>query len=208
MAEVKLSAESRSEFGKGAARRLRRANKVPAVLYGHGTDPVHVTLPGHETMLALKNSNALLSLDIEGKNQLALPKAVQRHATKGFIEHVDLLLVRRGEKVTVDVPLHVVGTPAAGTLVNQDHTTLSVEVEATHIPQSIEVDIEGAEDGTHITAADVTLPAGATLVTDGEALVLTVSVPAEVDTGEEAEESAEGGEAAEGEAGEAASDEA
>ena len=200
MAEVKLSAESRSEFGKGAARRLRCANKVPAVLYGHGTDPVHVTLPGHETMLALKNSNALLSLDIDGKNQLALPKDVQRHATKGFIEHVDLLLVRRGEKVTVDVPLHVVGTPASGTLLNQDLTTLSVEVEATHIPQSIEVDIDGAEDGTHISAADVTLPAGATLVTDPEALVLTVSVPAAADTGEESEESAEGGEGAPAEA--------
>lgn len=197
MAEVKLSAETRSEFGKGAARRLRRANKVPAVLYGHGTDPVHVTLPGHETMLALKNSNALLSLDIEGKNQLALPKDVQRHATKGFVEHVDLIIVRRGEKVTVDVPLHVVGTPASGTLVNQDLTTLSVEVEATHIPQSIEVDVDGAGDGTHIAAGDVTLPEGATLVTDAEALVLTVSVPAAEAGDEEAAEgeAAEGGEA-------------
>lgn len=175
MAEVKLSAESRSEFGKGAARRLRRANKVPAVLYGHGTDPVHVALPGHETMLALKNSNALLSLQIDGAPLLALPKDVQRHATKGFIEHVDLLLVRRGEKVTVDVHIQVVGTPASGTIVTQEHTTLSVEVEATDIPTSIEVDIEGAAEGTHIAAKDIPLPAGASLVTDPEALVVAVS---------------------------------
>ena len=199
MAEVKLSAESRSEFGKGAARRLRRANKVPAVLYGHGTDPVHVTLPGHETMLALKNSNALLALDIEGKKQLALPKAVQRHATKGFIEHVDLLLVRSGEKVTVDVPLHVVGSAQNGTVVTQEHTSLSVEVEATHIPTSIELDIEGAAEGTQFTAGQITLPAGATLVTDPEALVLAVS-------GLSAAEPVEG--EAEGEAAEAAADEA
>ncbi len=175
MAEVKLSAETRSEFGKGAARRLRRANKVPAVLYGHGTDPVHVTLPGHETMLALKNSNALLSLDIEGKKQLALPKDVQRHATKGFVEHVDLILVRRGEKVTVDIPIHVVGTAQNGTVVTQEHTTLSVEVEATHIPQSIELDIDGAGEGDQFLAGSITLPAGATLVTDPEALVLAVA---------------------------------
>ena len=199
MAEVKLSAESRSEFGKGAARRLRRANKVPAVLYGHGTDPVHVTLPGHETMLALKNSNALLALDIEGKKQLALPKAVQRHATKGFIEHVDLLLVRSGEKVTVDVPLHVVGSAQNGTVVTQEHTSLSVEVEATHIPTSIELDIEGAAEGTQFTAGQITLPAGATLVTDPEALVLAVS-------GLSAAEPVEG--EAEGDAAEAAADEA
>ena len=199
MAEVKLSAESRSEFGKGAARRLRRANKVPAVLYGHGTDPVHVTLPGHETMLALKNSNALLALDIEGKKQLALPKAVQRHATKGFIEHVDLLLVRSGEKVTVDVPLHVVGSAQNGTVVTQEHTSLSVEVEATHIPTSIELDIEGAAEGTQFTAGQITLPAGATLVTDPEALVLAVA-------GLSAAEPVEG--EAEGEAAEAAADEA
>jgi large subunit ribosomal protein L25 len=177
VAEVKLSAETRSEFGKGAARRLRRENKVPAVLYGHGTDPVHVSLPGHETMLALKNSNALLALEIEGTKQLALPKDVQRHATKGFIKHVDLILVRSGEKVTVDVPLHLVGSPVSGTIVTQDMTTISVEVEATHIPKSIDVDIDGAGEGTHINASDVTLPEGATLVSDPEALVLLISTP-------------------------------
>jgi large subunit ribosomal protein L25 len=187
VAEVKLSAENRSEFGKGAARRLRRAHKVPAVLYGHGADPVHVALPGHETMLALKHSNTLLTLDVEGTTHLALPKDVQRNPVRGSIEHVDLLLVRRGERVTVDIPVHVTGAPASGTIVNTDYTTLSVEVEATAIPQQLVVDIEGAEDGTHITAADVVLPAGATLVTDPEALVVTISTPGEADLGAEAE---------------------
>jgi large subunit ribosomal protein L25 len=184
VAEVKLSAETRSEFGKGAARRLRRAHKVPAVLYGHGADPVHVALPGHETMLALKHTNTLLALDIEGTSQLALPKDVQRNPTKGFIEHVDLLIVRRGERVTVDIPVHVTGSPVSGTIVNTDYTTLSVEVEATAIPQQLVVDIDGAADGTHITAGEVTLPAGATLVTDPEALVVTISTPAAADLGE------------------------
>ncbi len=200
VAEVKLSAEPRSEFGKGAARRLRRANKVPAVLYGHGTDPVHVTLPGHETMLALKHSNTLLSVDLDGTSQLALPKDVQRHAIKGFIEHVDLLLVRRGEKVTVDIPVQVVGTPVSGTIVTQENTTLSVEVEATNIPQSLEVSVDGAGDGTRITATDVTLPAGATLATDPDAVVVAVSVPA----AEASEAEAATGEAAEGGEGEVA----
>ena len=175
MSEVKLSAVPRTEFGKGAARRLRRAHQVPAVIYGHGTDPVHVSLPGHETMLALKQQNALLTLDLEGTPTLALPKAVQRDAIKGFIEHVDLLLVRRGEKVTVDVALHLVGEAAPSTLVNSSLTSLSVEVEATNIPQQIEVDITGAEAGTMIHASDVPLPEGATLVTDAEALVVAVS---------------------------------
>jgi large subunit ribosomal protein L25 len=177
VSEVKLTAEKRTEFGKGAARRLRRAKMVPAVLYGHGTDPVHVALPGHATMLALKHSNTLLTLDLGGSTELALPKDIQRHAIKGDIEHVDLILVRRGEKVTVDVPLHVVGDPASGTLVTNELNTLSIEVEATHIPSSIEVSVEGLEDGAHLTAGQVTLPAGATLVVDPEALVLHVSTP-------------------------------
>jgi large subunit ribosomal protein L25 len=185
VAEVKLSAEKRTEFGKGAARRLRRAHLVPAVLYGHGTDPVHVTLPGHATMLALKHSNQLLTLDLGGgKTELALPKDVQRHAIKGLIEHVDLILVRRGEKVTVDVPIHLVGEPASGTLVTNELTTLSVEVEATHIPNAIELDIEGLEAGSRIHASDVTLPAGATLITDPEATVLAVNASTESDQGE------------------------
>jgi len=195
VSEVKLIAEKRTEFGKGAARRLRRAHKVPAVLYGHGTEPLHLALPGHDTMMALKHSNTLLTLDLGGgASELALPKDVQRHAIKGVIEHVDLLLVRRGEKVTVDVPLHVVGDPVSGTLVTSELNTLSIEVEATHIPGSIEVSVEGAAAGTRILAGEIALPVGATLETDPEAMVLQVTLPAAEEAGEEegAEEAGEG----------------
>lgn len=195
MSEVKLTAEPRTEFGKGAARRLRRDHKVPAVLYGHGTDPVHVALPGHATMLALKHSNTLLELSIDGTFTLALPKDVQRNALKGFIEHVDLLVVKRGEKVTVEIPLHLVGEAASGTLVTSEITTLSIEVEATHIPQSIEYDLAGAEAGTRVHAGEIPLPTGAALVGDPEALVIHVA-SAQTAMAEPAE-----GEAAEGEAG-------
>jgi large subunit ribosomal protein L25 len=176
VSEVKLTAESRSEFGKGAARRLRREAKVPAVLYGHGTDPLHLALPGHATMMALKQSNALLTLDLgDGRTELALPKDVQRHATKNSITHVDLLLVKRGEKVTVEVPLHFEGEAVNGTIITHDLTTLSIEVEATHIPNSITVVIEGLGVGARITAGEVALPQGAELVGDPEALVVAVS---------------------------------
>ena len=177
MSETKLTAETRTEFGKGAARRIRREHKVPAVLYGHGTDPVHITLPGHDTMLALKHggSNALLSIDVDGKETLALPRQVQRHPVKGELEHLDLLIVRRGEKVVVEVPVHVVGEAAAETLVTVDHATLSVEAEATHIPEFVEVSVEGAEVGTQVLAKDVELPSGSTLMTDADALVVNVS---------------------------------
>ena len=175
MSEVKLSAVPRTEFGKGAARRLRRAHQVPAVVYGHGTDPVHVSLPGHETMLALKQNNALLNLDIDGTSTLTLPKAVQRDPLRGWIEHVDLLIVRRGEKVTVDVSIRLTGDAVSGSLVNSSLTALAVEVEATHIPQEIVVDIQGAEIGTMVHAGDIELPAGATLVTDAELLVVAVT---------------------------------
>src|SRR3954468_11518345 len=147
VSEVKLSAQPRNEFGKGAARRLRRDHLVPAVLYGHGTDPVHVALPGHATMLALKNSNALLTIELNGESQLALPKDVQRHPIRLTIEHVDLIVVRQGERVTVDVQLHIVGDPGPGGLVTVDVNTLSIEVEATNIPTGIEFSIEGAEIG-------------------------------------------------------------
>jgi len=175
VSEVKLSAVPRTEFGKGAARRLRRAHQVPAVVYGHGTDPVHVSLPGHETMLALKQNNALLNLDIDGTSTLTLPKAVQRDPLRGWIEHVDLLIVRRGEKVTVDVSIRLTGDAVSGSLVNSSLTALAVEVEATHIPQEIVVDIQGAEIGTMVHAGDIELPAGATLVTDAELLVVAVT---------------------------------
>lgn len=183
MSEVKLTAEPRSEFGKGAARRLRRADKVPAVLYGHGLAPVHVALPGHATMLALKHSNALLSVQLEGKTTLALPKDVQRDPVRGFIEHVDLLIVRRGEKVSVDVPLHVTGTPAPSTMVASELNTLSIEVEATSIPSQLEYDLDGAQAGTQVHARDIALPAGATLLTDPDALVLQISSETGMDEG-------------------------
>lgn len=174
MAEIKLKAEARTEFGKGAARRIRRADNVPAVLYGHGTDPQHVSLAGHDLMLALKSgANALLTIQIEGaKDQLVIPKQVQRDPIKGFLEHADLLIVRRGEKVTVDIPVVLVGDAAPETLVVTDATALSVEAEATHIPESIEVSIEGLSVGDQVLAGSVTLPEGATLAGDEDQLVV------------------------------------
>ena len=183
MPEVTIVAEARTEFGKGAARRIRRADKIPAVLYGHGTDPVHITLPGHETLLALRTANALLSIELDGGAQLALPKQVQRDPIRRTIEHVDLIVVRRGEKVTVDIPLHVVGEPGPGGLLQVELNTLSIEVEATAIPQSIEFDIDGAAIGTQLHASQIPLPQGATLVTDGETIAVIVSdVERSVDT--------------------------
>jgi large subunit ribosomal protein L25 len=186
VAEVKLTAESRTEFGKGAARRLRRAHKIPAVLYGHGTDPVHVALPGHATMLALKHSNTLLTLELgNGTTELALPKDVQRNPVRGVIEHVDLVLVRRGERVTVEVPVHVTGEPAGDGLTTLELTTLSLEAEATAIPQAVEISVEGAEEGTQIHAGQISLPAGATLITDPEALVVVIATAGAADTGDQ-----------------------
>jgi large subunit ribosomal protein L25 len=173
--EVKLTAELRTEFGKGAARRIRRAHKVPAVLYGHGSDPIHISLPGHETLLALRTANALLSIEVNGKSQLALPKQVQRDPLKHTIEHVDLVIVRRGEKVTVDVPLHVEGEAGPDTLVVVDHNSVPIEAEATHLPQQIVVSIEGLPAGTQIHAGDLELPSGATLGMDPETLVVNVT---------------------------------
>jgi len=173
----KIKAEARTEFGKGAARRIRREHKVPAVVYGHGGDPIHLTLPGHDTMMALKHggANALLELDIDGKTQLALTKQVQIDPIKRHLEHIDLVAVVRGEKVTVDVPVHLVGEAAPETLVVTEHATVQVEAEATHLPETIEVSIEGAAAGTQILASDLQLPSGATLVTDAEALVVNVT---------------------------------
>jgi large subunit ribosomal protein L25 len=173
--EVRIAAELRSEFGKGAARRVRRADRVPAVVYGHGTDTRHVTLPGHELMMALKTANALIRIDgLPGGSQLTLPKAVQRDPIKGFIEHVDLLLVRRGEKVTVEVPIQVTGEIAPGGLLDQQLVQITLEAEATHIPQAIAVDVEGMEVGAAVHASGLTLPSGVTLAGDPEALVLHV----------------------------------
>ena len=175
MADVKLAAETRTEFGKGAARRIRRDSKVPAVVYGHGAEPVHITLPGHELQLALRTPNVLLTLDIEGKTQLAIPKAVQRDAIKGFLEHVDLLLVTRGEKVNVEVYVHTEGELAPGAyLLEHVLSTLNVEAEATHIPESVTVSIAGLEAGDSILAKDIPLPEGTTLLTDEDAVVLQI----------------------------------
>ncbi|MDF2492075.1 MAG: ribosomal protein [Microbacterium sp.] len=175
--DTKVVGELRTQFGKGFARRLRAAGQIPAVLYGHGTDPVHVALPGHQMLLILRRSNQVLELSIDGADHLALVKDVQKDPVRQIIEHVDLLVVKKGEKLSVDVPIVVVGEPAAGTTVNLDATTVSLEVEATNIPQSVEVDVEGLEDGTHITAADLKLPAGASLTVDPETLVVAISVP-------------------------------
>ncbi|WP_425310083.1 50S ribosomal protein L25/general stress protein Ctc [Ammonicoccus fulvus] len=170
-----LKAELRNEFGKGASRRLRREHKVPAVMYGHGADPVHLALPGHETLLALRVANALLSIDIDGKAQLALAKQVQRDPIKGHLKHVDLIIVRRGEKVTVDVPVTVIGEAAPETVVMVDAMTVALEVEATHIPEQIEVSVEGLEAGSQILAKDLQLPEGAAVHGDEELLIVNVT---------------------------------
>ena len=226
MSETKLVAQIRTQFGKGAARKIRRDHQIPAVMYGHGAEPVHITLPGHDTMMALKHVNALLTIEVNGKEELALAKDVQRDPIKPVIEHVDLVIVRRGEKVSVDVPVHVEGEAAAETVVTVDSQTLLLAVEATHIPENVVVSVEGLEAGTQIKAADVELPKGAELLTDPETLVVNVTAQitaealeaelaeAEAEAGieheapeaeaAEAEAEGEAGEKAEGEAGEKA----
>ena len=177
MSAEKIKAESRTEFGKGAARRIRREHKVPAVVYGHGNDPIHITLPGHATMMALKHggANALLELDIDGTSQLALTREVQVDPIKRTLEHIDFVAVRKGEKVTVDVPVHLVGEAQRETLVVTENATVQIEAEATHIPEAIEVDIEGAGPGTQILASDLKLPSGSTLLVDPETLIVNVT---------------------------------
>jgi large subunit ribosomal protein L25 len=182
-----LVTEIRDTFGKGVARKIRAKGKIPAVIYGHGTEPQHVTLPGHETALILRKSNQVLELDIQGKVQLALVKDVQKDPVRQIIEHIDLIVVRKGEKVIVDVPVHLEGESAAGTSVNQDANTISLEVEATHIPESIVVSIQGLEEGAQIHASSLTLPTGATLVSDPETLIVGITGEAAQDLGEEAE---------------------
>jgi large subunit ribosomal protein L25 len=169
VSEVRIAAEPRTEFGKGAARRVRRAHKVPAVLYGHGDAPRHYSLPGHELMLALKHdANALLTLQTEDGDQLALPKAVVRDPLKGHLEHVDLVAVRKGEKVTVEIPLQLTGEAAPDTLVDQQTMTLTVTADATALPEHLELDISGKRAGTSLTAGDVPLPSGTDLSQDPE----------------------------------------
>ena len=174
MPEVRIEAEPRTEFGKGPSRRIRRAGRVPAVIYGQGAENRHFTLPGHELMIALKTPNVLIRIEGVGKSALALPKAVQRHPIKGEIEHVDLIEVRRGEKVTVEIPVRVSGEVFSGGLLDQQLVQIAVEAEATHLPDGVDIDVEGMEVGTAVHAKDIVLPTGTTLVTDPDALVLHV----------------------------------
>lgn len=215
MSEVKISAEPRTEFGKGGARRTRRAGKVPAVLYGHGEKPKHIALPAREFAAAIRHggANQLFVIEVsDGTQALALPKAIQRDPIKDTFEHVDLILVRRGEKVTVDVPVHLTGEAARDTLIVHDHDTLSVTAEATHVPDHLEASIEGLEAGSQVTAGDVELPEGVELTGENEQLVaaitaaptaeqLEATLPEVAEAAEvaEAEEAAEGAETAEGE---------
>ena len=182
MPEVKIAAEARTEFGKGAARRSRREGKVPAVLYGHGTETRHLSLPGHDLMLALKTPNVLLRLEgLKRGGEIALPKAVQRDPVRGFLEHVDLILVRSGEKVTIEVPIRITGEIASGDggMLNQQLVQIPVEAEATNIPRGIDVDIEGMETGQAVHASDLKLPPGVTLQVEPDTLVLHVIAQAE-----------------------------
>lgn len=176
MSEVSISAEPRTEFGKGAARRIRRARGVPAVLHGHGAAPRHISLPAHELMMALKTHNVLLQISFsDGPDELAIPKDVQRDPVRGTLEHVDLLAVRRGEQVKVEVSLHLVGDAAPDTMVVSELTALEVMAEATHIPDSFDLDISGRTAGTQILAKDVVLPAGIELITDPETLIVNIT---------------------------------
>ncbi|GAA1820562.1 50S ribosomal protein L25/general stress protein Ctc [Agromyces neolithicus] len=207
----KVEAVARDSFGKGAARKLRATGQIPAVLYGHGTDPKHVALPAHQVGLIIRKANALLDLQIDGKSQLALVKDVQKDPVRQIIEHLDLIVIKKGEKVQVEVPVHVEGEPFAGTIADLDAHTLLLEVEATHIPERVVVSVEGLEEGAQIHAGDVELPKGASLINEPDTLVVNVHTPQKVDLGEEAE-AAEGeaveGEAAEGEAAEEAAESA
>ncbi|MFV0319605.1 MAG: 50S ribosomal protein L25/general stress protein Ctc [Microbacterium sp.] len=204
--DTKVHAETREQFGKGFARRLRAAGQIPAVIYGHGTEPVHVALPGHQVGLLVRRANAVLELDVDGTQQLALVKDVQRDPVHQIIEHIDLIVVQKGEKVQVEVPVVMIGESFSGTIATLDNTTVRLEVEATHIPEHVEVDIDGLEDGAHLTAGDLTLPKGAALLDERDLLIVAISVPAATveaeeeiaddDAAEAAEQSAESVEAA------------
>lgn len=192
---TKLAATLREDFGKGYARRIRMAGDIPAVIYGHGEEPKHVVLPGHATTLAARNANAILDLDIEGDSTLVMIKDIQRHAIRPEIQHLDLILVKRGERVEVEVPLTVQGEVVEEAIANQEETALLVEVDALKVPEEIVIDIEGRNIGEHVLAGDIKLPSGVTLVADEELLVVNVSEPQELDVpepGEEGETDAEG----------------
>lgn len=194
-----LVAELRENFGKGYARRLRMAGRIPAVIYGHGSAPQHVSLPAHEVGLLLRKANAILDLDVAGKKQLALVKDVQKDPVRQIIEHLDLVIVKKGEKVHVEVPVHLEGISFSGTISLLEVNTIRIEADATHIPERIIIDIEGAEEGTRIHASEVTLPAGSSLLDDPELLIVQVIVPAAVSLGEPTEEELEAAAETEGE---------
>lgn len=177
MAENHVDADIRTSFGKGAARKLRAAGKIPAVVYGHGAEPLHVAIPAHETTLIARRANALIDLKMTDSQQLVLIKDIQRDPVRQIIEHVDLVIVRKGEKVTVDIAVHIEGDPVSGTMVQLEHNTISVEAEATHIPESVTVNVDGFAEGTQVRASDIALPDGSTLVSVAEMLVLTVQQP-------------------------------
>jgi large subunit ribosomal protein L25 len=184
MSEQKLAAHVRTEFGKGAARQARRANMIPAVIYGHGAEAIHVLLPSKATTLAVRTPNALLTLDINGEDHLALVKDIQRNQLKRIVEHLDLLTVRRGEKVQVDVAIHVEGETLPDVVSNLETNTVLVEAEATHLPETLTVSIEGHNIGEHVYASDIVLPEGVTLLTDPETLIVNVMAPTVQDLGE------------------------
>ncbi len=188
MAENHVDADIRTSFGKGAARKLRAAGKIPAVVYGHGAEPLHVAIPAHETTLIARRANALIDLKMTDSQQLVLIKDIQRDPVRQIIEHVDLVIVRKGEKVTVDIAVHIEGDPVSGTMVQLEHNTISVEAEATHIPESVTVNVDGFAEGTQVRASDIALPDGSTLVSVAEMLILTVQQPPKAEEAAPAEE--------------------
>ncbi|MBD7996100.1 50S ribosomal protein L25/general stress protein Ctc [Arthrobacter sp. Sa2CUA1] len=190
MSDQKLAATTRTDFGKGAARKARVAGKIPAVIYGHGADVMHILLPAKATTLAVRTPNALLTIDVDGESHLALAKDIQRDPIKQIIEHIDLLTVRKGEKVEVEVNVHVEGEVAPGAVFNQEANTVLVSADATNLPETIKVSVEGRTAGEHITAGDIDLPAGVELLLDPETMVVNVSEPTVQDLGETSEEAA------------------
>lgn len=215
MVDNHVTADLRTSFGKGAARKLRASGQIPAVVYGHGTDPVHVAVPAHETTLIARRANALIELKMKDGEQLVLIKDIQRDPVRQIIEHLDLVIVRKGEKVTVDIAVHVEGEPISGTMVQLEHNTVSVEAEATNIPENVTVNVNGFEEGRQIHASDLVFPSGVTLLSSPEMLVLSIQQPpkvveAEPSAGEEAGAEAAGEGAAEdaADAGESGGDDA